>query len=192
MLIRIQQPALRSWVKSVLRTSSTPLMLLEGNGYRAADVLVSCTRTLRASTEAAPRIIAVLSDEGSDAVMEGAMAVAHGIFDSRGDTAGNLSIAVGEVLKGNGWISPTVVPRVLGRRDQPQLANLLPGESLTLREKEILAKVVLGLTNAEIAARERITESGVKFHVGNLLRKFGCRHRAELVSAAHGSRSESA
>ncbi|MFE3757754.1 LuxR C-terminal-related transcriptional regulator [Nocardia tengchongensis] len=164
-------------------------MLLEGTGHEAADVLVSCTRTLRVPIDQDPRIIAVLSADGDSANVETAMTIAHGIFDSSSDTARNLAVAVGEVLKGNGWISPTIVPRILKRLEPPRDTDLLPGESLTPRERDILFKVVAGLTNAEIAAQDHISESGVKFHVGNLLRKFGCRHRAELVSAAHGSRN---
>ena len=45
-----------------------------------------------------------------------------------------------------------------------------------------LRLVAEGRENAEIAAAMFITVSAVKYHVSNLLRKFGCRDRTQLVS----------
>jgi NarL family two-component system response regulator LiaR len=63
-------------------------------------------------------------------------------------------------------------------RDRPVALDL------SERELAVLALVVEGLTNAEIAARLWIVESTVRFHVSNILSKLGARNRAEAVRLA--------
>jgi len=53
-------------------------------------------------------------------------------------------------------------------------------ESLSDREKEATAGVCLGLSNKQIAARMKITEGGVKFHLGKVYEKFRVKNRAKL------------
>lgn len=53
---------------------------------------------------------------------------------------------------------------------------------LSIREQEIFALVIQNLSNAQIAAELCITESTVKFHVGNILKKTGFNNRAELLA----------
>lgn len=53
---------------------------------------------------------------------------------------------------------------------------------LTQRENEVLCALLQGKSNAEVAAFLYVTESTVKFHVGNILRKTDCSNRSELIS----------
>lgn len=55
-------------------------------------------------------------------------------------------------------------------------------EGLTPREKEVLQKMASGLGNKEVAARLRISEHTVKFHVASILGKLGASSRTEAVS----------
>jgi NarL family two-component system response regulator LiaR len=53
---------------------------------------------------------------------------------------------------------------------------------LTEREKEVLALLVQGLSNAQIAERLVISLATAKFHVGGILRKLDVSNRAEAVA----------
>ncbi|OJU71261.1 helix-turn-helix transcriptional regulator [Microbacterium sp.] len=62
-------------------------------------------------------------------------------------------------------------------------------ESLTSRERQVLALVAEGLTNAQIGARLFISPKTASVHVSAILSKIGAGNRAEaaaLFAAAHG------
>ncbi|WP_194908783.1 response regulator transcription factor [Catenulispora rubra] len=62
--------------------------------------------------------------------------------------------------------------------------NVLP-DNLTEREVEILALIVDGLTNPEIAARLYLSINTVKSHINRMFAKTGSRDRAAAISYAH-------
>ena len=53
--------------------------------------------------------------------------------------------------------------------------------NLSRREQEVLDSLLENLSNKEIANKLNIAERTVKFHVSNLLNKFGVRRRADLI-----------
>ncbi len=59
--------------------------------------------------------------------------------------------------------------------------------ALTRREGEVLRHILAGRANGEIAAALFVSESTVKFHVKNILRKTGCSNRIEIVALVRGS-----
>ena len=56
-------------------------------------------------------------------------------------------------------------------------------DSLTPREQQVLRRVVAGRLNKQIAGEIGTTETTVKLHRGNMMRKLGIRSVAELVLA---------
>jgi DNA-binding CsgD family transcriptional regulator len=53
-------------------------------------------------------------------------------------------------------------------------------ENLTPREKEVTALVCLGYTNRQAAVHMSVTPETIKFHVHNILEKYGIKSRSQL------------
>jgi DNA-binding NarL/FixJ family response regulator len=97
--------------------------------------------------------------------------------------------AIRVVARGEALLAPTVTRRLLDRFAQvlpaasPQLAPEVA--ELTEREREVLALVGTGLSNAELAERLFLSETTVKTHVSSILRKLHLRDRVQAVVLAH-------
>jgi DNA-binding CsgD family transcriptional regulator len=65
--------------------------------------------------------------------------------------------------------------------------QLLPGHSLTAREGQILQLLMRHLANKEISKSLDISERTVKFHVSNILAKFGVEDRHGLFPETFGT-----
>src|SRR5580700_290309 len=72
------------------------------------------------------------------------------------------------------------VDSILSTTQGRRLRGDSPAE-LSRREQEVLAGLLENLANKEVADRLHIPERTVKFHVSNLLAKFGVRRRADLI-----------
>jgi len=72
------------------------------------------------------------------------------------------------------------------RRSQALLRDdlLSEYEKLTPREREVMAHVVAGLMNKQVAGKIGLSEITVKIHRGNVMRKMGVRSLADLVRKA--------
>jgi DNA-binding NarL/FixJ family response regulator len=120
----------------------------------------------------------------------------------------DLVHAVRVVAAGDSLLAPSVTRRLIadftaaraGRRGDGRVAPSGDGEqrvpapaapaameSLTPRERETLALIARGLSNAEIAAELVVSEHTVKTHVSNILMKLGLRDRIHAVIRAYES-----
>lgn len=69
--------------------------------------------------------------------------------------------------------------------DPPATAQRIDdADELTARERDVLRLVTAGFANREIAAELGISVNTAKYHVANLLRKYGARSRSELGALA--------
>ncbi len=90
------------------------------------------------------------------------------------------------VLEGKSVIPAAITIRLCRQLYDEQRSNghlLAAGSaSITSRERQVMALVVEGLTNKEIADRLNVATHTVKSHLHNLLQKFKLRKRVDLVS----------
>ncbi len=82
--------------------------------------------------------------------------------------------ALRRVAAGGTVIDPEVVRRLFAHRRRRR-----PLEDLTAREREVLALMAEGLSNAAIARRLVVTEAAVLKHVGNIFGKLGLEPAAD-------------
>jgi NarL family two-component system response regulator LiaR len=95
-------------------------------------------------------------------------------------TAEELETTIRCAVAGQSRLSPEATQVLVQGIKEPKHVDF----DLTDREKDILALMVEGLPNSEIANRLVVSESTVKFHVSNILGKLGCTSRTEAVALA--------
>src|SRR6266542_134517 len=95
-------------------------------------------------------------------------------------SADELVQAIRAAHAGRATLSPEAAQALVETANQPQT----PGHYLTEREHEVLALMVEGLKNTQIAGRLVVSPSTVKSHVSNILSKLGVTSRTEAVTLA--------
>lgn len=80
-------------------------------------------------------------------------------------------------------LAPTVAAVLAGQTAVPtEVRANVHKPSLSFREKQILAMVVMGLTNSQIGARLYLAESTVKSHLSSAFTKLGVGSRSEAAA----------
>jgi len=79
---------------------------------------------------------------------------------------------------------PTLAPEALQALVQPGLDEVALGKDLTRRELEVLALLVKGMSNPDIAERLCVSRATVKVQVSSILSKLEVSNRAEAISLA--------
>ena len=102
---------------------------------------------------------------------------------SYGQAQRELPRAAVELAGGGHWIPRELLTGFI-ESILPELHGseaLNPDIEISRREREVLDLLLENLSNKEIAAKLFVSERTVKFHVSNLLSKFGVQRRAELI-----------
>ena len=95
-------------------------------------------------------------------------------------SADELARAIRAAHAGRATLSPEAAQALVHAANQPPA----PGHDLTERERVVLALMVEGLNNTQIAARLVVSPSTIKTHVSNILSKLGVASRSEAVALA--------
>lgn len=125
------------------------------------------------------QIIAITSFDERD-LIEGALKAGAISFLMKNVSIGQLTEAIHAAHIGQSTLAPEATRILIQAATQPPA----PGQNLTRRENEVLALLVKGLNNRQIADRLTISRSTVKHHVSSILAKLEANNRAEAVAIA--------
>ncbi|MEU2659260.1 response regulator transcription factor [Streptomyces sp. NPDC007325] len=136
--------------------------------------------------------VLVLTTFDLDEYVFGALRAGASGFLLKNADARELIEAVRTVARGEGLIAPAVTRRLIAEFATTGAAVPRPApgrdasclEALTPREREVLAALGAGLSNAEVAVRLDMAETTVKTHVSKVLGKLGLRSRVQAAVLA--------
>jgi DNA-binding NarL/FixJ family response regulator len=132
--------------------------------------------------------VVMLTNYGLDEYVYNALRAGASGFLLKDAEPDDLLHGIRVAARGDALLSPVITQRLIreyvSRRPELPLAAL---ESLTKREREVVALVSRGLSNEEIAAHIVISPATAKTHVSRAMTKLGARDRAQLVVFAFES-----
>ena len=135
----------------------------------------------RAIRQANPQVqVIALTSFKEDDLVQGALQAGAIGYLLKNVTAEQLADAIRAAKVGRPTLAPEAAQALIHNATRPQT----PGYDLTDREKEVLALMVEGLNNPDIADRLVVSRSTVKFHVSSILSKLGVTSRTEAVAMA--------
>jgi DNA-binding NarL/FixJ family response regulator len=163
--------------EALIGTAHPDVLLLDhrmpdGDGVAAIPRL----RALRPSIG-----IVVLTASSADHVLLAAIEAGASGFISKTRSLDEVTAAVRAAAAGESVISPEMLARLLPRfsRSSPHSVD-----ELTEREREVLALVAEGLSNAAIAERLTVSVHTVRNHIASLSGKLGAHSKLEALSIA--------
>jgi DNA-binding NarL/FixJ family response regulator len=154
------------------------------------DGIEATRRILAAAPQTNVLMLTTFADED---YVYGALAVgAVGFLLKDGEPADMID-AVRRAARGEPLLAPSVLARVVERalrsHDADRTSAAQPDAELlarlTVRERDVLALIGAGLSNADIAARLHLGVTTVKTHIVALLDKLGARNRVQAGVLAH-------
>jgi len=149
---------------------------------------LAATREVQALQDP-PKVVVLTTFDLDDYVFRALQAGASG-FLLKDTPPRELVQAVRVVAAGDAMLSPAVTKRLIGhfaadsRTDRQRVARERL-TTLTEREREVLAAVAGGLSNADIGKRLFMSEATVKAHVSRVLVKLDATNRVQVAILAH-------
>lgn len=139
------------------------------------------------------KILIFTSRDSEDDVFDSLTAGADG-YIMKGANENQMISAIKAVAEGTAWLDPAIAKLVLSnvrKQTSVQVTGVVPSNNLakntyglTERELEVLALIVEGLNNAEIAKKLVITISTAKAHVHSILQKLYVTNRTQATIQA--------
>jgi DNA-binding NarL/FixJ family response regulator len=150
---------------------------------------IEATRQITSFETAKPaRVLILTTFDLDEYVFEALRAGASG-FALKSRPLEELLSAIRVIAAGEALLAPSVTRRLIARFADRAAPARAPREldSLTEREREVLALVAHGLSNAELAEALHVSVPTAKTHVSRVLTKLGARDRTQLVVIAYES-----
>lgn len=139
---------------------------------------VAATRELR-QRHPNTRVL-VLTSFAEDNMVQGALQAGATGYLLKNVSVSELATAIRAAHAGRMTLSSEATEALVHAAAHP----IVPADELTEREREVLALMVDGLSNQEIADRLFLSLGTVKFHAGNIYSKLGVDSRVAAVTMA--------
>jgi DNA-binding NarL/FixJ family response regulator len=150
---------------------------------------LEATRRITSDPQLSDTRVLVLTTFELDEYVFGALDAGASGFLLKGGELADLVHAIRVIAGGESLLAPSVTRRLIDTytsRPRRSAATEHDGlDELTPREREVLALVAEGLTNAEIAKTLQLSPLTAKTHVSRILMKLGARDRVQLVVIAY-------
>jgi DNA-binding NarL/FixJ family response regulator len=146
---------------------------------------IEATRRILADPACAGTRVIVLTTFDIDEYVYAALKAGASAFLLKDAAPEALVDAVRVVAAGEALLAPSVTRRLIERFADSAPMDDRVLSHLTDREREVLALVARGLSNAELGERLFVSAATAKTHVGRVLAKLGARDRAQLVAIAY-------
>jgi DNA-binding NarL/FixJ family response regulator len=162
----------------------------ELGGARRADVVVvplehhdALQGPLRARRAQGTRVLVQLPGEERSSILRAVSRSVDGYLLAEDLTGERLQAFFGRMALGDVVLPEPIIKELMSWLG-PAAAGPRSPARLTRRERAVLALLVQGQSNQQIASSLGISIHGAKRHVSNLLVKFNCSNRTELALAA--------
>ena len=148
---------------------------------------LEATRLICADPTLAETRVLVLTTFDLDEYVYAALRAGASGFLLKDAGPAELLQAIRVIAAGEALLAPSITRRLIAEFAARPDGRQAPSELryLTEREHDVLRLVAGGLSNEEIATRLVISRLTAKTHVSRILRKLGCRDRAQLVTLAY-------
>jgi DNA-binding NarL/FixJ family response regulator len=148
---------------------------------------VEATRQIVADERLDSVRVVILTNFGLDEYIFQALRAGASGFLLKDTEPTALLEALRVVMRGDAIMSPSVTSRLVSEfvARPPDALAATGMESLTNREREVVALVAHGLSNDEIAESMVLSPTTAKTHVSRAMIKLGARDRAQLVVFAY-------
>lgn len=131
------------------------------------------------------KIIMLTVSEHEEDVQEALKAQARG-YVLKGVASEDLISILQGIHKGDSYISPNLAANLLMRSSsESKNADVVEDFDLSSRERQILEKLSIGLSNREIANDIYLSEKTVKHYMTNIMHKLHVSNRVQAAIKAH-------
>lgn len=169
---------------ALVRETRPDLLLMDVRMPRV-DGVTATRALLDEFGDTAPRVLVLTTFDLDEAAAAALEAGASG-FLLKESQPEFLLAAIRTVAAGSQVVAAGATRTLLERfRNRGSSSTGPEYDALTTREREILLRAAEGLSNAEIAEREVLSEATVKTHISRILTKLALRDRVQLVVYAY-------
>ncbi|WP_344874855.1 response regulator transcription factor [Nonomuraea antimicrobica] len=206
-LLADDEAMIRAGVRAILQSDPELDVVAEaGDGRQAVDLAISHRPDVALLDIRMPRLdglaaaaelrraapgtaVVMLTTFGEDDYIAKALDVGAAGFLLKSGDPRELIAGIHAVADGAAYLSPKVAQRVISRFADGRMARGAAARdrigALTEREREVLALLGAGMSNAEIARELHIVEGTVKAYVSAILTRLDVRNRVQAAIIAY-------